>query len=193
MKFLKLKYLVRLPDADAYEKALTRSGTFLGTRTMRLTAATAEEFSRAEKDRFGSFLNTSVLMTGVPEEATRSDIDNFFRGCVNRHEDVVYHRTTRHSTDEWMNDVGTWADVGRYRLTARPFDIFYTEVIGQQPLALASKQTPIMRKTLDHSNESVQLERQVLARFESQEEAWRAARNTNGNFLLRHTIAVRHI
>ena len=82
MKFSKLKYLVRLPDADAYEKALTRSGTFLGTRTMRLTPATAEEFTRAEKDRLGPFLNTSVLMTGVPEEATRSDIDNFFRGCV---------------------------------------------------------------------------------------------------------------
>jgi hypothetical protein len=82
VKFSKLKYLVRLPDADAYEKALTRSGTFLGTRTMRLTPATAEEFTRAEKDRLGPFLNTSVLMTGVPEEATRSDIDNFFRGCV---------------------------------------------------------------------------------------------------------------
>jgi len=83
--------------------------------------------------------------------------------------------------------------VGRYRLTARPFDIFYSEVVGPS----ASKYTPIMTKTVDHSHSKgsvqVQVERQVLARFESQEEAWRAARNTNGNFLLRHSIAVRHI
>lgn len=81
LKFMKLKYLVRLPDEDAYQKALTRSGTFLGTRTMRLAPATAEEFVKAEKERPGHFLNNSVLLTSIPEEATKFDIDNFFRGC----------------------------------------------------------------------------------------------------------------
>lgn len=50
-----------------------------------------------------------------------------------------------------------------------------------------------MTKMVDYSKEPVQLERHALIRFESQEEAWRAARNTNGNFLLRQSIAVKVI
>jgi superfamily II helicase len=66
-------------------------------------------------------------------------------------------------------------------------------VPAHQPKEIGSKLTLTMTKMVDYSKEPVQLERHALIRFESQEEAWRAARNTNGNFLLRQSIAVKVI
>mmetsp|Transcript_22038 Transcript_22038/g.36764 ORF Transcript_22038/g.36764 Transcript_22038/m.36764 type:complete len:287 (-) Transcript_22038:475-1335(-) len=79
-KFVRCNWYVKFDDEKSYQLARSKSGQHLGTRPVRLEAVPTHEWFQAGHPRPGTQRNCSVLVSGIPEEVTKEDIEKFFRG-----------------------------------------------------------------------------------------------------------------
>lgn len=79
-KFQRQSWYVKFNDKANLEKALRRAGSHVGTRPVRVHACSLEEWRKATYPRPATWFDKSVLVTGLPEDATRDDVNRFFRG-----------------------------------------------------------------------------------------------------------------
>mmetsp|Transcript_39808 Transcript_39808/g.55284 ORF Transcript_39808/g.55284 Transcript_39808/m.55284 type:complete len:283 (+) Transcript_39808:84-932(+) len=76
-------WCVRLPNKTAHLRALKLSGRFLGTRQARIASSDAQSWYKAGYPLPGAAAFKSVMVSGVPEEATFQDLQHFFEDyCV---------------------------------------------------------------------------------------------------------------
>ena len=79
-KFVRRNWYLKFNDEKSFQLAKAKSGQHLGTRPVRLATVPTQEWFQAGHPRPGAQRNCSVLIGGVPEEATMEDIEKFFRG-----------------------------------------------------------------------------------------------------------------
>eukprot|EP00976_Prorocentrum_cordatum_P110913 1195284-Prorocentrum_minimum.AAC.6 len=79
-KFARRNWYMKFNDEKSFQLAKAKSGQQLGTRPVRIAAVPTQEWYTAGHPRPGAQRNCSVLVSGVPEEATLEDIERFFRG-----------------------------------------------------------------------------------------------------------------
>jgi len=79
-KFVRRNWYLKFEDENSVQIAKAKSGQHLGTRPVRIAAVPYQEWFQAGHPRPGSQRNSSVLVSGLPEEATLEDIEKFFRG-----------------------------------------------------------------------------------------------------------------